>query len=202
MWRLLVGYAIGTLQVLTLDWVRRRTSHRRDVLSLRAELRRIAELKSRYGWDEHGPKTDNIPNPPKPLPIYLETIGRTDFYLTDEHDDDNTQQVLLEVINGCEVLKHYWDRVDHYFDELQHTTDPGAKAKLRERALAAAGAYDTALDRVQFQIRDAIRDLERRLSESSLWRQANRPLGRLPPGNNPPALKPGDPRLKNPPVEP
>ena len=104
----LIGYAIGTLQVLALDWFRSRSSHRRRLRVLRAELRRLSLLREKYGWDQvTGPPHDWVPRPPVPTDAFVSLVVDTDFYLTDEHDDDNTQLALLEIVDGCDALRHY-----------------------------------------------------------------------------------------------
>lgn len=90
---ILIGYAIATLQILLIDWVRVRWKHQRQLRYLGAELRRAREFDRRYGLSKGKlPTSDQVPKPPALSSNYAAAVAATDFYLTDEHDDDNTQQ--------------------------------------------------------------------------------------------------------------
>jgi hypothetical protein len=44
------GYAIGSAQLLLIDWVRNRLSHTRHLRALHAEIRRAAAFNQKYEW--------------------------------------------------------------------------------------------------------------------------------------------------------
>ena len=123
----------------------------------------------------------------------------TDFYLTDEHDDDNSQEALLGILHGCSLLTYYSEQIQNTYKELKAEQDPAKRAKLKSETLAYADTYDEELEKFLFSIRSALKDVDRRIGEAGLWRQLwrrlSRPTGRLPPGVNPPPLQTGDPRL-------
>jgi hypothetical protein len=72
---------------------------------------------------------------------------------------------------------------------------PAERATIRNDLKDLATYYDAHQPALIFSIKDAIRDLERRIDQARLWRQLNRPLGRLPGGTNPPDLVENDPRV-------
>lgn len=191
----LLGYAIGTLQILLLDWIRERVSHGRQLRTLRAYLRQAVSLTKTFDWDENGPTDDFIPRAPSVGPKFVELVSQTHFYLTDEHDDDNSQQALLAIEDGCRVLEYYILKADGLIDRLRQPTDLPERAAIKEALKGVAEYYDDHQPRVIYMIKDAIRDLDRRIEVARIWRQLNRPLGRLPPGANPPELVENDPRL-------
>ena len=191
-----IGYAIGSVQILLLEWLRRRIRHRQHLRALRSELRRAAGFTQKFAWDpQAGPKDNNLPRPPTVSSRYADLIVETEFYLTDEHDDDNTQEALLGIVDGCEGLKHYVTRIHAGLDTLRATSDPATHGSVKNDLMQIAQAYDKELEKVLFVIKDAIRELDRRLREARSWAQLNRPMGRLPPGKNPPPLTDGDPRI-------
>ncbi len=191
-----IGYAIGSVQILALEWWRKRSKHRTQLRLLRAELRRLAEFQIPFGWDKvTGPPNDQIPRPPEPTENFLTLIGEIDFYLTDEHHDDNTQFGLLNVADGCRVLAHYAQKVEECVDNARASTGPTAK-EFRDRAVEYSESYDKELARLQATISSALHDCERRLAVAKFWHQlTRRPLGDLPAGANPPPLAVNDPRV-------
>lgn len=65
MWQLLVGYAIGTAQILGLEWFRERRAHVRALRLLRAELQHVDGFEQKYKWTHSKPPaSDEVPNPP------------------------------------------------------------------------------------------------------------------------------------------
>jgi len=191
----LVGYAIGTIQILLIDWIHSRVQHARDLRTLRAYLRQALVLSKTFDWDEAGPKDDSIPRAPYLGPNFVDVVGKTHFYLTDEHDDDNSQQALLAIDDGCRILQHYISKADALVDQIRQTHNAAERAIIRNDLRGLAEYYDGHQPALIFSINDAIRDLDRRIDQARLWRQLNRPLGRLPAGVNPPELVESDPRL-------
>ncbi len=49
-----VGYFLGTLQILVLEWVRRRRVHARQLRLVRADLRMVAARKMKFAWGMAG----------------------------------------------------------------------------------------------------------------------------------------------------
>jgi hypothetical protein len=196
----LLGYAIGTAQILFVDWWRRRRDNIRRLRLIRAELRQVHERsKGRYGWDPTtGPKSDETPFPPQVSTEYSAVVAATDFYLTDEHDDDNTQQALLNIVDGVTLLVRYHDSVSELVDQARVEQDKFKKSELLARAVATAERYDGEANRLEYMATDALRDLRRRLGLTGVSTQVTRAMrGRLPPGDNPPPIRRlDDPRLR------
>ena len=68
-WPALIGYALGSAQILVIDWIRARTTHRRQLRLLRAELRRLSGFARKYNWEhDELPADDTHPNPPTVIP--------------------------------------------------------------------------------------------------------------------------------------
>ena len=190
-WAALGGYALGSAQVLALDWIRSRAQHRRQLRLLRAELRRLSGLRAKFGW-QHGvvPATDKVPIPPRVTPSYLRVIQETDFWLTDEHSDDNTQEGLLNISDGCAMLERYASDAVTYARNAGAATEPKEKLRLLERAMDTAIAYDKEHDVWQVVVASALGDVERRLKQATTGRQVLRVVRRMPSGSNPPSLPP------------
>jgi hypothetical protein len=190
-WPALVGYALGSAQVLLIDWIRDRRQHRRHLRLLRSELRRLAGFTRKYGWTPGVPPADDTtPNPPRVTPSYLGLLQHTDFWLTDEHSDDNTQQGLIDIADGAAVLERYVADVRGLLDSVKSATTPKEKAKYGKRAQETAVVYDRELDRWLVMVRSALDDVQRRLVEANLARQLGRALRPMPTGANPPSLPP------------
>jgi hypothetical protein len=115
--------------------------------------------------------------------------------LTDEHRNDNTQEGMLYLVDGIEILNEYRTRFDDRHERMKAEHDKARRRRLAEEAVAYAKAYDAQLDLVLFQLRDTIRDIDRRLTQARLLPQLKRTFWRLPKGTNPPPLVRGDPRL-------
>ena len=194
---LVVGYAVGTIQILAFGLIRSRSKHRTQLRLLRSELRRLNQLRIPYNWDEtSGPPNNKIPRPPVPTANFTTLIAQIDFYLTDESHDDNTQEGLLDILDGAHGLQHYQRKIQECLDEIRGGSGP-ATVNSRNRAFDFSQSYDSDLAKLQTIVTSAISDVDRRLKEATLWRQANRPMGKLPSGENPKPLSEGDPRIIN-----
>lgn len=195
----ILGYAIGTAQVLFVDWWRRRRKTVRQLRLIRAELRQLQERsQGRFNRDsDRGPDSDSTPNPPRLSSQYSEVIAATDFYLTDEHDDDNTLQALINLVDGVELLRRYHADTLDLMDKAEAADAPIMQRALRNRAVETAAAYDREANRLEYMVRSAVEDTQRRLGLMGFWTQLKRTIrGRLPEGENPPLLKgQDDPRL-------
>lgn len=191
----LIGYAVGTVQVLFVDWWRRLATHRRQLRLLRAELRRMRTFSSKFGWESGLPPEDeHMAIPPRPSELFMKAVGEVEWTLTDENTDDNSQQSLLHIVDGTTVLKHYADKV-HDISEKAPQTSADEKEQLRERGAAYANAYDARVDEVLFLIDDALSDLDRRLQLASTTLQLKRLWRGIPRGENPAPLGSNDARL-------
>ena len=192
-----VGYAIGTVQVLFVDWWRRISTHRRQLRLLRAELRRLSTFKGKHRWEDGLPPEDEqLPIAPKGTDLFTKTVGEVEWTLTDEHSDDNSQQSMLQLLDGCSLLGRYAEWVLEVAEKAPHSTGPEEKEKLRKRGAAYADAYDDRLDAFLFLVDDALTDLDRRLNAATFTRQLKRVFfGRLRRGSNPPPLERNDPRI-------
>jgi len=67
-----------------------------------------------------------LPGSPPAISASLQDL---DFWLTDEHADDNTQQALIEIADGAGVLEHYDADVRRLLDSAKNATTRAAKAK-------------------------------------------------------------------------
>jgi hypothetical protein len=197
-WAALIGYALGTLQTLFVDFVRNRGTHARQLRLLRADLRNAATFSHKYELTPTQlPKHDLIPRPPSVSATFLSTLSATDFTLTDEHDDDNTQQSLLALSDNFAAMDHYVRQVKQDADAVGEGLEVEKAVETWHRMVRSAQQYDKLVDQNMFLIDEAIRDLDRRIADASWWRQIKRRLLPLPRGYNPPALAPDDPRVKS-----
>lgn len=193
-WAALLGYALGSAQVLAIDWWRSRAQHRRQLRLLRAELRRLAGFTKKFGWLRGRlPPNDTLPNPPRVTPGYLRLVQEIDFWLTDEHSDDNTQQGLLDITDGCAILERYVQDVLKHVDRAGAATSGEEKAKWRERAVETALEYDKEQSRWLIIVSSAVGDVDRRIKLATTFRQLLRGARRMPRGTNPPSLPPASP---------
>jgi len=189
-WAAFGGFALGSLQSLFLDWVRGRTQHKRHLRQWRAELRRLAAYRQRFNWTmAEGPPNDEIPNPPRITGSYPRLLQDTDFWATDEHRDDNTQQALIDIADGAAILERYSADVHRLVDQM-NAAGPQEKRKYGERAIGTSQVYDRELARWHIMIDSALKDIERRLGSARIVRQIGRALRPMPKGTNPPALPP------------
>lgn len=198
MYAILFGYVLGTMQVVIIDWWNRRTEHRRQLRALRAELRRISTFDARFDISDDGLRieSDYIPNVPVVNPRFLDLAMEMDFRLSDEHEDDNAQEGILDISTGCEFLQHHANEVRRRLELLKQTEDESRKKELRDEMVSLATHFNKHKDIQDATVESALSDVTRRMKEIRLWRQLNRPLGKLPKGVNPPPLRPGDPRLR------
>jgi hypothetical protein len=104
----LLGYATGTIQILILDWIRGCGLHRRQLRTLRAELQHALTITKPLDWDPRtGPKTDFMARAPNLSARFIDLVTQSHFYLTDEHDKDNTQESMT--ITQAADGKEYYD---------------------------------------------------------------------------------------------
>jgi len=190
-WPALIGFALGSSQVLLIDWIRSRAQHRRQLRLLRAELRRLSGFHQHWGLKHNTPPADDTtPNPPRITVSYQRLLQELDFWLTDEHSDDNTQQGLIDIADGAAVLERYDADVRRLLDNAKTAQAQPEKAKLLKRGIDTAQVHDKELDRWQLMVASAVSDVERRLRSAGTLHQVGRSLRRMPPGSNPPGLPP------------
>jgi hypothetical protein len=190
------GYAIGTIQILLVDWWRKVAAHRRQLRLLRSELIRLSKFSHAFNWiDGLPPEDDSTPLPPSPSELFVHTIGEMDFALTDEHSTDNFQESLLHLVDGCNVLGQYRAQIFALMEK-----SPGGHIEVKERFVEdtprLAAAYDRQLVKVLFQVDGSIREVDRRLELLTVSEQFSRAFADLPRGTNPPDVSDSDPRLE------
>jgi len=191
LWPALIGFALGSSQVLLIDWIRARTQHRRQLRLLRAEVRRLSGFKRHWGLQNKvAPADDATPNPPRITTSYQRLLQELDFWLTDEHSDDNTPQGLIDIADGAVLLERYDADVRRLLDDAKSAQTPPAKAKHLSRAVDTAQVYDEELDRWQVMVASALSDVERRLRSARTFNQLGRAFRPMPRGTNPPSLPP------------
>jgi len=189
LWPALAGFVLGSAQGLVLDWLRNRAQHRRQLRLLRAELRRLGEFRRKWNWKHNLPPIDDsTPIPPRITSSYQRVIQDLDFWLTDEHTDDNSQLGLINIADGATVLEQYSQSIHTMLDQLKILAV--GKKELLARAVDTALLYDEELDRWHLMVRSAVSDVTRRLSDAGFPRQVVRSLRAMPKGHNPPPLPP------------
>lgn len=190
-WSALIGFALGSSQVLLIDWIRSRSQHRRQLRLLRADIRRLSGFRQHWGW-QHGvvPPNDTTPNPPRVTPTYQRLLQEIDFWLTDEHSDDNSQEALIEIADGAALLERYDADVRRLLESARGAQTRDEKEKFLSRAVDTAQVYDKELDRWHITVSSALSDVERRLHAAGVAAQLGRVLTRMPEGVNPPSLPP------------
>lgn len=187
----ILGYAIGTAQILFVDWFRSNAAHRRHLRALRSELRRLSGYSTRWNL-EHGvvPESDATPNVPTITAGYTRLLQDLDFLKTDTHIDDNTQQGLMDIADGAALLQRYDAAVRQHLDESAAASETASKAKMLERTVEYGKEYDAELDRWRTMVGSALIDVEHRLRLARSWPQLVRLLQAPGKGPNPPSLPP------------
>jgi hypothetical protein len=137
-----------------------------------------------------------IPNPPKLSQTFDDVVSKVDFALTDEHRNDNTQEVLVGLSAAVRVLWYYFDEFNKVSFKLEDEHDLGRRTLLRRHGFFYARAYDEKVDEFMYVVNTIIADLDRRLLEARFKRQVTRGIKKLPAGENPLPLAPNDPRVQ------
>lgn len=178
---LLIGYAIGTAQILAIDWFRPRIRHRSHLRVLRAELRRAGSYRQKVDIeDQQALERQTILRPPTVGPRFADFLTQTEFHLTDEHDDVPTQEALLGILDACQMFRTILDGFADGLNKLAQTTDPSRREQLAENLRGMARDYDRRLGEFMSVLDAVTEGLEHRLQNASTWRQLNRPIGHLP----------------------
>jgi hypothetical protein len=192
----LIGYAIGTAQVLLLDWVRERRGHRQSLRLLLAELLRLEKFDHQYNWKlREVPESDAIPKPPVISPTFVSAIAATDWSLTDEYSNDNSHASIITLVDLCDTLKFYHSSIDELIAKVRAPAGREEALTLLDRAVKMSQSYDREADQFHYCVVDTIRDVRRRLAESTLRKQFKRIFKRLTVGDLDPAVSPTDPRV-------
>jgi hypothetical protein len=160
----IAGYAVGTAQILFVDWIQRRREHTRHLRLLRAEFRRARDLLAQFGWTKGVPlESDAIPYPPRPSEQFPTTVATTDYYISDEHDDDNAQEGHLGILDGPGHLAIYHKAALDLVDQIRHAPAGPASRELMDRAVENARLYDQEVARTRYILESAMTDIDRRL---------------------------------------
>jgi hypothetical protein len=123
----------------------------------------------------------------------VDTVTATDFLFTDEQQDDNSQEALLGLLDGCSALQYSSDSVHRLIDEANAAKTPAERAHAVQAAVSLAERFDRDRARLEVIVEDSIRDLDRRLREARFWPQFWRLFRRkLPIGSKPRALSDDD----------
>jgi len=174
----ILGYALGTLQVLLLDWFQRRRRHRTDLRTIRSELRRASTFARRFDWNQSGAAPEPIiPRAPNVSATFEQTVTTAEFVLTDPSDDSSLQEVLLTISDSCRALDEYLARIRATVAEFREAEDPAQREQVRSDLHEMSAWYDQKLDPVQALIRSALENVERRLQEATMTRQLRRLIG-------------------------
>lgn len=176
------GYALGSAQLFIVDWLNRRRLHKTHIRVIRAEIgRALLNGSQKFNWDTADELKDQVPRPPNVSSKYDDIITSTDFSLTDEHEDDNTQEALLGILDGCNLLEDYVDRILKLADQSDAEPDAGKRLKVADDVKQLTKVYDREHDKVTDQLTDCRRDINRRLKQINFWQQIGRIGRNLPP---------------------
>jgi|CXWL01.1.fsa_nt_gi hypothetical protein len=192
----LLGYAIGTVQVLLLDWKRSRLAHARSLRVLKADLERAKLCDYKFALrPDNPPASDHVPRPPFVGEHFVTTVVALEFSMTDEHPDDSSLAGLLSLADACDMMARVHGQISDLLDKIREDSDQARNRERWESVIDLADVYDSMLDTTMFMIQDALRDLNRRISEVQWRRQLYRATHKLAPGVNPEPLRDGDPRI-------
>ncbi len=192
---LLWGYAIGTTQIVFLEWLRNRAAHRRALRLLRAELLRLQTFSTKYAWTVGGvPGSDVLPRPPSASATFQPLLAALDWRLTDSIEDDQSALAMITIGDLCELLQQYHADIAINLEKARTGTLPESRVHL-DRAVETSQVYDRTGDDFQFVIAEAIREVEERLDRARTLPQLLRLVRRLPAGENPPPVVANDPRV-------
>ena len=192
----LIGYVLGTSQILILDWVRERRNHARALRFLLAEVLRLQAFTERYEY-ESVPDVFRVhpPRPPHLSARFVETVSEADFTITDEHLGDNFQRVLLSVADTSVALLEEFASVERDMAKFLEFIKGKRFDDLAARPTGVMEHYNTLADTFATQLHGVERDLRRRLREADLVKQLDRLITPLEAGTNPPDLNLGDERV-------
>ncbi len=108
--------------------------------------------------------------PPTPTDLFVKTIGETDWRLTDEHRDDNSQQSFTASYRRLHVSRCGSEptEINEAIDAAVYIGDSAERRRLRERCEQFADEYDDKLDELLYLIDNALSDLARRIDQTTL----------------------------------
>jgi hypothetical protein len=193
---LILGYAIGTGQILGLEWVRDRRAHSRALRLLRAEILRLQGFDLQFGWSRATPPaSQNIPKPPSVTSVFLSTIASLDWRLTDEHQEDDSAVAMMIIADLCDTMQRYHRIIEIFLDKADAAEDARVAATALDDAIEVAEKYDKEVNQFLFVLDSALKDVDGRLQRCNLWRQLARLVIPLPLGKNEPPVSPDDPRV-------
>ncbi|HEY0928889.1 MAG TPA: hypothetical protein VGE27_03125 [Gemmatimonas sp.] len=193
LWAAFGGFVLGSVQSLMLEWVRERERHRRQLRMWRNELRRLRSFDAHFAWNVDAlPTKDALPNPPRTTPSYRRLLDETDFWVTDQHSDDNTGHALINIADGVDVLAHYHAEALKIYENIKTVRDD-EQVEQWTRVVRTTHAYDLESTRWIQIVESAQDDIDRRLELAGAWSQLVRLFRPMPIGENPPPLPPIDP---------
>ena len=173
------GYALGTLQVLFLDWWKDRASHGRHLRAVSSELRRVRTYLNKFDWPDSGPPSDYVKKPPAVTPHFAEMVLSVRWALTGEYLNDNTPDVLFFVLDGVDMLQHYAGQIDLRLNRLRDEQGPSKRDVLKREAVQFTREYDKVVSGLQRLVDTGLDDLAGRELELRLHRQLARAFVRL-----------------------
>lgn len=183
---LLIGYAIGTAQIVVIEWIRRRVRHRSDLRVLLAELRRTRAYDGTFQIDQPGSADkQTMPRPPTVSSRFADFVTQTELHLTDPSEEARTQEALLGVLDACVMFQGICARFEATASELRRTTDPVYQSELAVNLRGMASDYDRRLVGFMKVLDTVLRDVQDRLRDASTWRQLNRLLSLSSRGSQP-----------------
>jgi hypothetical protein len=149
----------------------------------------VQTFDDQFNWRDETIDDGIWPAPPRVSPLFHQTIGTIDFWMTDAHDDDNSYLVLISVADGCAALN---GMMEHMASLARHRGDAADKLPVMfsRSLLWQSHYYDEAHRSLLVSVKSALEDVDRRLGLSSAWAQLRRlaRFGFLPNGVNPSAV--------------
>jgi hypothetical protein len=183
----IVGFALGVIATGLTGWWQRLRENRRNLYALRSEFHWLQTFRHRYNWADDVLLDDGIrARAPQVSPMFFQTVAAIDFHITDEHEDDNTYIAIISIADACTALGEIQERINALSEERRHK--PPAFLAYDEALVNQTRAYDEAHGRLMVTLEAAIREVDRRLVQSSWWWQVWRLKG-LGRGTNPAALE-------------
>lgn len=172
-----LGYVVGTLQILAVDWYRAIQAHQQQIRLLRGLLKGAVQCDRKIACNPARPLHYIYPVVPDLGPRLHETLAGVDFTRSDEAANADEIVSVLNAENGCWMLREMRRQFLVERDRTSAATDPIEQSKAWISACAAASTYDQKLDEVIPALREGVAEMERRLKVATLGQQLRRKLG-------------------------
>jgi hypothetical protein len=169
------GYAIGTAQIVGIDWWREIRAHRRQLRLLRAILKGAMQFNGRFS--PVFPSAGRRPKAPTFGPRYHDTVTSVDFALTG-HYKDGTLENLITWESTCDELRLLNEKACDRLDELDKPGSPLTISEQWAAAERAAKLYNETLDELRRFCDYTIGEMDRRLALATLRAQFSRGVRR------------------------